>query len=598
MSTITQDDDDTKALKAKLKPLPQAERLSLLSEEDENRDTKLILAAYEGRTAMVNTIFDALSSEPDRFTLLNKKDDYGNTALILAASRNDFATVKTILDALSDEHKDEALQQTNERGVSASSLAADNGHSKAIQVMLETPSKSEADANAFNAFLLRLERAKNRTTGEALAQLLNETEILKILDYFLIHQDASLTDQLTLKQQTIQIFLDAIAALKPGESYRLAKQITGLPRTVNILRDDNGEFQLIVETKSKLAGGMKSQLKIAEGSFKKGKPAWRIDSEKEIEVFNLVLSPLTQERYEQEVLPEYQISKELASSETVVYQKGERFKKFKEEKGAVEQLSFYATKAEEGTLSDFLKKKQTLSSDQKNILILDFLKGVKSFHDKEYVHHDLKTDNALVYRDDKEGYRLKVSDFGLTRKKDKGAIQYTTPLYLSPEMLYYISANFGGIARQFSPTLGYYYAHHTPQIFPTDSAGNPDDSTLAQQFRTPNTKNDMWAAGLVIFQIQNNGRFPTVRDLEKIQQDPLQNPLLAGLLNPDRSQRIDIDAALQIHHAEVAQTPEQIPPLTFSGPATKAASSSEAPPPKKPPSQANSPADSEDTPSP
>ncbi|HRE32610.1 MAG TPA: hypothetical protein PLD88_11600, partial [Candidatus Berkiella sp.] len=69
--------------------------------------------------------------------------------------------------------------------------------------------------------------------------------------------------------------------LVPGKAYYLDKAQSSLSRNLSVLRNNKGEYKLIVETKSKLANGQKQKLPLVEGGYKKGKPAWRVDTEEE-----------------------------------------------------------------------------------------------------------------------------------------------------------------------------------------------------------------------------------------------------------------------------------------------------------------------------
>ena len=108
-----------------------------------------------------------------------------------------------------------------------------------------------------------------------------------------------------------------------------------------------GEMMLMLETKSKLASGSKV-VKSDSGTFKRGKPAWRID-DGEAEYFNLVSYGVSSVK---DLKEEAMFSKQFEpfEKELIVYELGATF-----DKNAVAKMSVYAPKAEaslEKLLSD------------------------------------------------------------------------------------------------------------------------------------------------------------------------------------------------------------------------------------------------------
>jgi serine/threonine protein kinase len=64
-------------------------------------------------------------------------------------------------------------------------------------------------------------------------------------------------------------------------------------------------------------------------------------------------------------------------------------------------------------------------------ILLDIARGIRFLHSAspQVIHGDLKAQNILVDRK----FRAKITDFGLTQKKQVGV--HGTPYWMSPELL-------------------------------------------------------------------------------------------------------------------------------------------------------------------
>lgn len=360
---------------------------------------------------------------------------------------------------------------------------------------------SNKDQKDFQDFLGRLEMRKKERMGERFERLLSKESLNRIFDYLLENPEKDATSNPGEKLSESHIHdLNAIRSLKPGEAYRLSKEATRLARTLNILRNDRGEFQLIIETKSKLKEGNKQQLPPIGGAYKSGKSACRADRAEQ-ELFNLTISI---ENYpdkgaaffqEGEEYVKRQAEKEVAASrlfnspEVNEITSGPLF--FKDRKS---KISVYSVKAR-GTLADLLKEEK-LTVLQTDELIIQLLKGVKRIHEKGYVHQDLKVDNILIYDDLEEGYRLKITDFGSFEKQ-------RTSTLAEIQALFY------------------------------------DDLESAY---FPHPAYDMFEVGLIIFEMRYDRKF----DMEKGPLLVAKDPLLQGLFEPEKEKRISAERALTI----------------------------------------------------
>ncbi len=408
--------------------------------------------------------------------------------------------------------------------------------------VIELPSYPEEDpvqaAKEFDEFLTRIESAKNRPMGEKLSKLVDRKDYIQLTNFMLVDRGGS--EGLSEEQiQARRAELAKIARLKPGEAYRVEKG-ENLPRTLTILRNQDGEFQLVVETKSKLAqrdlqGKLQKQsLPKIGGTTKSGKPAWRIDAG-EVEMFNLVIklnaSDWTKKQELQAVHREIAIS-HMAGKESEhinVNTAGTEYKKEGQSK-----ISVYSVK-QPMTLHDLIYNSPgvNLSSTQMGILRADLLEAVQVLHAQGKVHQDLKPANILVYRDEDNQFRLKVTDFGLTDSIDKPIFSaVTTAVYQSPEIAYFHSVLSD---RNF-------YHEDVPQ-----SLGNKFvPQGMPYEYGTPHQANDMYAVGIIFFEMQNR-RLPRPQDLSSVDDTTKR------LLDPNRSSRITVDQAVNEEKQRIQQ---------------------------------------------
>lgn len=374
----------------------------------------------------------------------------------------------------------------------------------------------------FLAFLKRLEAECYRPVDPNLDKLITRSDFLRILKSFSSYGFGSTVLELS--------------KLPVDSALRLHKTKTGFARTLTVLREPNGEYRLILETKSKLRDGRKTydllespddpEKKLGVcGTYKCGKSAWRIDDLEEW--FNNV-TRLNMKDLEYDlscVKEEAQLSQKYNSAYFCRQILGPRYRSVNYPNQ--EKISMYSKK---GTPLDKLIDQgitRQLSLNQQKILIKNILLGLKELHNDGKVYQDLKPNNIIVY----SGFYPKLNDFGLVEDKRPLAAKE----YQSPEMAYYYS--------HFPDTKDYQYF--------LDEAGR---KSLGYQFRKrcvgdkslyakPHPANDMWAAGIAIFEIKH-GAWPRniSQDLALIENDPL----LRVLLEPVREKRADIYRALEV----------------------------------------------------
>lgn len=410
----------------------------------------------------------------------------------------------------------------------------------------------------FEQFLDRLKSAKERLEStknpshHPLHALLSKEALVEIYDYFLKNLSQSSEERSEPQNSRFHAIstlrFHFIRSLRLGEAYRLAKECSGLARTLNVLRDNLGEFYLFVETKSKLKEGEKQELIFPSGRYKSGKPVWRVDLIEEY--FNLVMrtSVSGNRAIADEAASEVFFSNEISSPEINKILQGPLFQKGNEKK-----ISLYSKKAKGDLCALFTNHEWPFSKEEEEEFIFEILKGTKQFHDKRYVHQDLKLDNILFYEHPKA--HVKLADFGFSAKKDdifKEA--HGSYLYQSPEIAYtysdpqnswyhYYHTQDDDHYNEFGTrSLGTHFCREYARLFPP-SLRSHENQSQRHWLGHPHPANDMWAIGIMVFEIRHK-RFPepTMNDRKLIKEDPL----LKGLLHPNRKKRFTVDRALKV----------------------------------------------------
>lgn len=417
------------------------------------------------------------------------------------------------------------------------------------------------DAQAIT-FLERIQIAKNNLEQSLLPAGLNQ-----------LISKASMLD-------TYNYMLNAphvVAQLMSGEGFRISKEFSTLVRTLNIVRDQNGDYMLMLETKRKLASGVKDAKRmIGEGTFGTVKPAWRIDCQEPEEWVNKVSKGETAQEADYEALFSQTLvnSREIGKHNTDTLNitlLGELFTS----KDVVKRSQY--SKRAIGDLKQVLKNHQiVLTTSDKIRITKNILEGLALMHQQGKIHQDIKLPNIFIYQD-QNGYYAKIADFGISydsnsplKKPSLGSSGYE-----SPEII---------LANEAPDAMYHEYYHRSVytalnsygfRINRANSSRTPR-SEEAISFREPHPANDMWAIGILLFEL-NYGHLPKhgySQDESKIQT----NPLLRSLLKAKREERITCVEAITI--AEKTWPERELAPALIFRPLlnNEAASSSDHPP--------------------
>ncbi|XP_038896341.1 mitogen-activated protein kinase kinase 1-like [Benincasa hispida] len=104
--------------------------------------------------------------------------------------------------------------------------------------------------------------------------------------------------------------------------------------------------------------------------------------------------------------------------------------------------------AARGSLTDLIRRREKLPEVEVKKYLKMILRGLCCIHERGYVHGDIKVDNILVFPDDTGKVKLKIANFGLSKKCDEfEEVMISTnvkprfrgtPKYMSPESILFI----------------------------------------------------------------------------------------------------------------------------------------------------------------
>lgn len=92
----------------------------------------------------------------------------------------------------------------------------------------------------------------------------------------------------------------------------------------------------------------------------------------------------------------------------------------------------------QGDLFDYMKSRKTLDEYNCSSVIRSVAAALTYLHSLSIVHRDIKPENLLVYFNENDLLRVKLTDFGLATKLAKNELLFTvcgTPSYVAPEII-------------------------------------------------------------------------------------------------------------------------------------------------------------------
>ena len=324
-----------------------------------------------------------------------------------------------------------------------------------------------------------------------------------------------------------------------------------LPRSFTVLRTLSGEYQLIIETKSKIAGGYKlGTVTVLEGTAKKGKIAYRMDtaSPKATLGFRSQL-PIDSIEKKEECMHYVNAKNEVVTTQlldpaqcTAVMWGGffsrdsETFYKMYSEYTAFGDLRAFLNKS---------RKMAPLNEEQKNKLKLSLLECLAACHRNQLIHNDLTADNVLVYKINGE-YCVKLADFGACVKVSEANKKFIVIActFASPEIIsgYLNQADWKNETQDIARKYNIAFYSYKKDRYKSYGCRNKVELTKEERnkYRHPDQANDMWACGIIFYFIEK-GELPTfTTNVDNV------SALTKKLLNPRRAERVTAEQALAI----------------------------------------------------
>lgn len=104
-----------------------------------------------------------------------------------------------------------------------------------------------------------------------------------------------------------------------------------------------------------------------------------------------------------------------------------------EERGLLHMEMAYCN---QGNLKDYMKR-EVIPLRNKELLVLQIVKGINAIHKSQIIHLDIKPENIYLHVDTQGNIIAKIGDFGISRSaKDETEIEFDGDrLYMAPELL-------------------------------------------------------------------------------------------------------------------------------------------------------------------
>jgi serine/threonine protein kinase len=195
--------------------------------------------------------------------------------------------------------------------------------------------------------------------------------------------------------------------------------------------------------------------------------------------------------------------------------------------------------SEDVTLSRFLKTNQAfmLTSMQCEVMALQLIRAVKILHELNIVHQGICRDNVRVLQTLHGEFYLKLGNF--TYAYDSESPEEGDKVNdKAHAAIYYESPEIASIAKKNESVKDEGFISYGQRL-------SKNIQPLAE-YTKPDSANDMWALGILIYYL-----FYKNHPIEDAQTEfPI---LLAGLLNPNKKERLTIEQALKLQEERVKQ---------------------------------------------
>lgn len=390
----------------------------------------------------------------------------------------------------------------------------------------------------FHQIRARREEVSKLNEPALISEYILKNDLIAIYDYILKNQNTILNNLMPKDNKTPQY-----------RGHRIEKEKSKLARSISILKDLSDQFILILDIKSKLKSGEKSEkTQRFVGGNKTGKIAWRIDTPIYQKWINLVTSRKKENSIKNADI-EAKISQELAkinknidtgysdllfsyNLQSQIYCTREKYKQ-----------AHYAPFVEMDFSSFLLSNAKSLTMTDKYSIADQILKAIQIMHQKNIAHQDIKKQNILIYSRENQ-YHIKINDFGhSTNCNNNRKKSLATHTYASPEIALAYKSKKSKYHEYFYDEDTSSFGIRIDKLLSKKNADRHAKSQLAIEYQKPHLKNDMWAVGIVFYHLFTGSRLTMNNAATRKKID--QNPLLKGLLAPIREDRFTIDQALE-----------------------------------------------------
>ena len=361
------------------------------------------------------------------------------------------------------------------------------------------------DISKYAQFIERMQKLREQPLPAELLACIDKESLMAIVD--------NITKDMSNQKR--------FKGLKPYDACRVKRKHSGLARAYCVLRDPLGNYQCILETKSKNAANKKQTIETAEGGFKIGKPAWRLDGKNGPSPhFSLLL--MLKEKGQYTDINDKDVIKKLKAlkaeielpwefDKEVGLQRNTLGEVYENSKGLV--ASIYSKKGI--PLNNALKNKE-LSVKEREEIGLSLLKTLTKLHEREIVFQDLKPANVLLFRKKNGHLKVRLSDPGHVSRPSKKETSVATSGYESPEIAiahsvkdtYYHNYFKKRYAKE-GLSLGKKMANKIERELKKKGALK-DIAELKKSGLKAAKENDMWAMGVTLFKLFNNRKPRTI----------------------------------------------------------------------------------------
>lgn len=353
------------------------------------------------------------------------------------------------------------------------------------------------------AFMSRMEQLKTKTFPKELLSCISKSSLIAIIDDVLTNPS---------RQKRYK-------GLQVNQAIRITKNQSGLARTFCVLRDPNGGYRCILETKSKNARNNKRKVEKAEGGFKTGKPAWRLDGKNGPDPYFSLVLPL-KAGAKRLNFEDKEIKKALADVKDEVALPWDLDKEsglhrntlgavYLNKKGAM--VSIYSKR---GVSLDDAEQKFPLTLAERYQVATSLLKTAEYLHARNYVFQDFKPGNILLFRKSNNRLKVTVTDPGQVSSKNKKETSVATFGFESPEiaLAHSIPSYYHDyFEKKYSKSLS--LGKKTANQLESElikSGKAAEVQKLKKSYLNAHPSNDMWALGVTLWKLFNRQKPRTI----------------------------------------------------------------------------------------